>query len=191
MKKYIFPIIILVFFFPLSAQLKPGTTAPSFDLQSTTGERVKLEDYKDQKGVILVFTNNTCPFAIAYESRIALLHKRYEPQGFPVIAINPVDIEYSPDDCLERMIEKNFPYPYLKDKTQEVCKAYGASRTPQLFLLSNRNGVFTIVYTGSLDDNPLKMVTQKYLEQALIAVYTGRKPDPEVTRAVGCKIKIK
>jgi len=174
------------------AQLKSGSPAPDFSLANVDGSIVSLADYKDQKAIILVFTSNSCPFSLAYESRLLLIHKRYANQGFQIIAVNSNDEGISPDDTAEKMAEKNFPFPYLKDRSHTVCKAYEASRNPQIFLLENRNGEFYVAYSGSIDDNVLdpKDVGQRYLELALMNVYTGRKAEPDLTRPVGCKIKL-
>jgi peroxiredoxin len=181
----------------VNAGLKPGDNAIDFSLKNVDGTTVSLSDYSDQKGVILVFTCNPCPFAKAYQQRIIALHKSYAGQGFPVVAINPNDDEISPDDTFARMKERaeeeDYPFPYLKDETQEVYKAYGASRTPHVFLLQNNGGKFKVAYTGAIDDNAMDAaeVTQRYLEIAIAAVAAGRKPDPSTTKAIGCTIKTK
>jgi peroxiredoxin len=178
-----------------NAGLKPGDTAMGFSLKSVDGKTVSLSDYKEQKGVIVVFTCNTCPFAKAYEERIIQLHNRYAGQGFPVVAINPNDKEVQPGDSFEKMKEradeKAFPFPYLKDETQEVYKAYGATRTPHIFLLENKGGKFKVAYIGSIDNNAMDAsgVTKRYLEDAISAVKSGKTPSPATTKAIGCTIK--
>jgi peroxiredoxin len=181
----------------LHAELKPGDTARDFKLKNVDGTMVSLSDYSDQKGVILVFTCNPCPFAKAYEKRIIQLHKTYASQGFPVIAINPNDAGVSPEDTFEKMKERSdemkYPFPYLKDETQEVYQAYGATRTPHVFLLENKGGKFKVAYIGSIDDNAMdaKAVTKKYVESAIAAVNSGTVPNPSTTKAIGCTIKAK
>jgi peroxiredoxin len=181
----------------VSAGLKPGDTAKDFTLINVDGSEVSLKDYADQKGVIVVFTCNTCPFAKAYEDRIIQLHNTYASQGFPVVAINPNDEEVQPDDTWEKMkkksADKNFPFPYLKDETQEIYKAYGATRTPHIYLLSNQDGEFKVAYIGAIDDNAMNAsdVNQKYVVSAIEAVKQGNSPDPVTTKAIGCTIKTK
>ena len=181
----------------IHAEVKPGDKAIEFSLKNVDGTTVSLTDYSDQKGVILVFTCNPCPFAKAYEQRIIQLHESYAKQGFPVVAVNPNDDELSPEDTWEgmkaRASEKGFPFPYLKDETQEVYKAYGATRTPHVFLLENNGGDFQVVYIGSIDDNAMdeSAVNQKYLEQAIGAIVSGKNPEPASTKAIGCTIKSK
>jgi len=180
-----------------SAGVKPGDDAIKFSLKNVDGTTVKLSDYNDQKGVILVFTCNPCPYANAYEQRIIQLHETYAEQGFPVVAINPNDDEISPEDTFDKMkakaSEKGYPFPYLKDATQEVYRAYGATRTPHIFLLENKGGKFEVAYIGAIDDNAMDAasVIQKYLEKAIMAVISGNEPNPATTKAIGCTIKSK
>ena len=189
--------LALLTFAMVNAGLKPGDTAVEFSLRKVDGTTVSLSDYSDQKGVIVIFTCNPCPFAKAYEQRIIALHQSYASQGFPVVAINPNDDEISPDDTLEKMKERageeEYPFPYLKDETQEVYKAYGAARTPHIFLLQNTGGEFKVAYIGAIDDNAMdaKLVTSRYLELAIAALVSGSSPDPATTKAIGCTIKTK
>ncbi len=181
----------------LPAQLKPGDNAVPFTLKNVDSKMVSLSDYKDQKGVIVIFTCNPCPFSVAYEDRIIALHNNYAPAGYPVVAINPNDDEISPDDTFEKMKqrakEKDFPFPYLKDETQEVYKAYGATRTPHVYLLENDNGKFKVVYIGAIDDNAMDKqgVSERYVDQAIRALEAGDKVSPEQVKAIGCTIKTK
>jgi len=181
----------------VNAGLKPGDDAFGFSLKNIDGTSVSLSDYKDQQGVILVFTCNPCPFAKAYEQRIKTLHLTYADKGFPVVAINPNDVEISPDDSVEKMKaradEQDYPFVYLKDETQEVYKTYGASKTPHIFLLQQVGGEFKVAYVGAIDDNAMDeaKVTSRYLESAIAALVSGTNPEPATTKAIGCTIKTK
>ena len=189
--------LALITILMVNAGLKPGDNAVEFSLKNVDGTTVSLSDYSDQKGVIVIFTCNPCPFAKAYEQRIIALHQSYASQGFPVVAINPNDDEISPDDTFDKMKERakeeEYPFPYLKDETQEIYKAYGASRTPHIFLLQNKGGKFTVAYIGAIDDNAMDTasVTRRYLESAIAALISGARPDPATTKAIGCTIKTK
>jgi peroxiredoxin len=177
--------------------LKPGDPAAPFSLQSVDGNIVSLSDYNNQKGLILVFTSNLCPFAKAYEQRIIQLHNEYAKLGFPVVAINSNNPEVSPDDSIGQMKlladEKNYPFPYLKDEKEEVCKAYGATRNPHVFLLQKSSNGFKIAYMGAIDDNSLdaRSVSNNYLENSIVALLKGTKPAPATSIPIGCKIKTK
>ncbi len=189
--------LALTAFLLVNAGLKPGDNAVPFSLKNVNDATVSLSDYSDQKGVIVVFTCNPCPFAKAYEQRIIQLHKKYADLGFPVVAINPNDEEVSPEDTVDKMktrsADKGYPFPYLKDASQEVYKAYGATRTPHIFLLENKGGKFKVAYIGAIDDNAMDAasVSKTYLEDAIRAVMTGSKPEPATTKAIGCTIKSK
>ena len=112
----------------LHAGLKPGDKAVDFALKNVDGATVSLSDYHSMEGVILVFTCNTCPYAQAYEKRIIDLHRKYASEGFPVLAVNPNDDEVQPADTWAKMKERakdqGYPFPYLKDESQEVYRAY-------------------------------------------------------------------
>ena len=181
----------------VTAGLKPGDNAINFSLENVDGSTVSLADYNDQKGVILVFTCNPCPFAKAYEQRVIQLDAKYASLGYPVVAINPNDVELSPEDTFDKMKERaaaeKYSFPYLKDSSQEIYKAYGASRTPHIFLLEKKGNKFKIAYIGSIDNNAMDAasVTEKYLEDAIGAVMAGDTPSPDMTKAIGCTIKSK
>ncbi len=116
--------------------LNPGDLAVGFTLKNVDDSEVSLSDYMDQKGVIVVFTCNPCPFANAYEQRIIQLHNKYADQGFPVIAINPNDEKLSPEDSMEKMKiraeEKEYPFPYLKDECRSFQSLWCHAHTTYL-----------------------------------------------------------
>lgn len=172
-----------------------GDQARSFDLKSTTGEMVSPDDYPDAQGFIVVFTCNTCPWAQAYEQRINELSQQFAEQGFPVLAINPNDPGRSPGDAysamVERAREKGYHFPYLMDETQEVAKAYGATKTPEVFLLVKEDGKLRVAYVGAIDDSPrdAAQADKKYVEEVIEALKAGKKPPYEEIKAIGCSVK--
>lgn len=175
---------------------KIGEEAPAFTLKNIDGNMVSLNDYSDTKGVIVVFTCNHCPFAKAYEQRIIDLHKKYEGT-YPVVAINANDPQNYPEDSFKgmqkRAKQKGYPFPYLHDETQEVAKAYGASKTPEIFLLEKIGDKYILKYKGTIDDNyeDGEKAKEKYVENAIASLEKGQAPSPAETRAVGCSIKWK
>lgn len=179
---------------PLAIGLKVGDTAPDFSLKSTSGKLVGLKDYKNVQGYIVVFTCNTCPYAQAYEQRIIDLHNKMSPMGWPVVAVMPNDPSVQPGDGFDRMTERakerNYPFEYLLDEGQKVFPTYGAARTPQVFLLDKDRKVR---YIGAIDDNAddESLITRRYVEEAITAIENGTEPDPNLTKAVGCMIKVK
>ncbi len=175
-----------------------GDYATDFKLPNIDGKDVSLSDYSDAKGFILIFTCNTCPYAQAYESRIIDLDKKYASQGFPVIAINPNDLSQQPDDSMEKMktraAEKGYTFPYLRDDSQDVTRAYGATKTPHVYLLNKEaSNKYKVEFIGAIDDSPRDAsdVSERYVEAAIDALMNGKKPSVTEKRAIGCTIKWK
>lgn len=199
MRKFV---LMILHIFLVSAMIhaqgyQVGDVAEDFSLKNVDGNQVSLANYHNVKGFVVVFTCNHCPYAQAYEQRIISIHTTYAPKGYPVIAINPNDPEIQPDDSYEKMQqraeEKEYPFPYLIDETQEVYRKYGATRTPHIFLLSKGANTLEVVYIGTIDDNykDPSMVQQQYLANAIDAVLANKKPNPDFTKAIGCTIKDK
>lgn len=176
---------------------KVGDKVKDFKLKSTDDKVVSFKDFDKAKGFIVVFTCNTCPFAVAYEDRIIQLNKKYAVQGYPVIAINPNDIAKQPGDSFDNMkkraAEKKFSFPYLYDETQETAKNFGATKTPHVYVLSKSGTEYTVEYIGAIDDNTYKPeeIKTKYVEKALDELLQGKKVTESTTKAIGCSIKWK
>ncbi|MCF0060999.1 thioredoxin family protein [Dyadobacter chenwenxiniae] len=174
-----------------------GDAAAGFRLKGTDGSMVSLNDFNNAKGVIVIFTSNHCPFAKAYEDRIIALNNKFASQGYPVIAINPSDPATHQDDTFEKMKEraasKGYGYPYLADDAQQVAKAFGAGRTPQVYILQKNGAKFTVRYIGMIDDNPQDPagVTKLYADEAVSNLLSGKPVVTTITKPVGCAIKWK
>lgn len=192
-------LITFLFYFTLSFAFSQGyevgDKAIDFNLLNIDGEFVSMEDYNEAKGFIVIFTCNHCPFSIAYEDRIIAIDKKYKKLGYPVIAINPNDSTIAKTDSYSHMQvrakEKGFTFPYLLDADQSIAHAYGATRTPHVYVLSKDKKDLRVSYIGAIDDNheePEK-VKVKFLEDAVDALLDGKKPNPDYTRAIGCTIK--
>ena len=178
--------------------LNVGDKAADFNLKNTDGNMVSLAGMQNNKGAIVVFTCNNCPFSIAYEDRIIALHQKYAAAGYPVVAINPNDAERVPEDSYRNMKkrakEKKFPFVYLHDETQEIAKAYGATRTPHVFILQkDSDGIYFVKYIGAIDNNTDDPVAadKKYIETAIDELSIGSKVTIPMTKAIGCSIKWK
>lgn len=169
-------------------KLNIGDAAPSWSkLPGTDGKQHSLDDFKDKKLVVVVFTCNSCPVAVDYEDRIIEFAKKHA-EDVGVVAIN---VNRVPADSLEKMTErakeKGFPYPYLFDESQQIAKNYGAGGTPEFFVLSPERKV---VYMGAMDDSAdLKTKKADYLEPAVQAALAGKKPETTETYAHGCRIR--
>ena len=172
-----------------------GDVATDFSLLNVDGRYVSLADYPDAKGFLVIFTCNSCPYAVAYEDRIIALNEKYEPLGFPVIAINPNNPELKAADSYEAMKvrarEKGFNFPYLVDAGQAVYPQYGAARTPHVFLLEKQPQGNVVQYIGAIDDNyqDASQVEEKFVELAVDALLAGEQIEIKTTRAIGCSIK--
>lgn len=199
MKKQFFTLALMMLSLTLFAAqpLKIGEKAPAFSLKGVDGKTVTLSDYNNEKGVILIFTCNTCPYVVAYQNRIIALHNEFASKGYPVVTINPNDPVQSKGDSFEdmkvRAKEKSFPFPYLFDEQQTVSPAYGATRTPEVFVLKKTGSDFVVAYTGTIDDNSndANAVEEKFVVNAVNALLAGNTPDPATTKAIGCGIKLK
>lgn len=175
-----------------------GGTVANFKLKNVDERLISLTDYKAQKGVIVVFTCNHCPFSKAYEDRIIALNGKFAPLGYPVLAIMPNDPVAYTDDSFENMKirarEKGYPFPYVIDETQAVTKAFGASRTPQVFIVKRvSDGSFALEYSGAIDDNPQDAagVQRRYVDEVLTMLLGGPPTPVLTTKAIGCGIKWK
>ena len=175
---------------------KIGDIATDFKLKNIDGKMVSLSDYENAKGFIVIFTCNTCPYAVAYEDRIVDLDKTYAEKGYPVIAIMPNNTEVKPGDKMEAMQArakaKGFTFPYLIDEGQKIYPQYGATKTPHVYLLERTTKGNVVRYIGAIDDNykDASKVTTKYVEDAVEALLEGDEVTTKETRAVGCSIKV-
>jgi peroxiredoxin len=173
-----------------------GDIATDFSLENIDGKMVSLADYKDAKGFIVIFTCNTCPYAVAYEDRIIELDKKYASLGYPVIAIMPNNPAVQPKDSMEdmkaRAKAKGFTFPYLMDAGQKIYPQYGATKTPHVYVLQKTNKGHQVKYIGAIDDNyqDAAAVQVKYVENAVDALLKGKEISETKTRAIGCTIKV-
>ncbi len=175
---------------------KVGDVATDFKLENIDGKMVSLSDFKEAKGFIVIFTCNTCPYAVAYEDRVEALNKKYADKGYPVIAIMPNNTDVKPGDKMDAMRArakaKGFTFPYLMDKGQKIYPQYGATKTPHVYILEKTNTGNVVKYIGAIDDNyqDANAVNQKYVEDAVDALLAGQEIKETQTRAIGCSIKV-
>ncbi|KQO20642.1 redoxin [Flavobacterium sp. Leaf82] len=201
MQKFITTFTVLIFSILFAhaqtATLKAGQPAPEFKLKNVDGKEVSFASYPKAKGFIVVFTCNTCPYAVAYEQRIIELDKKFKPQGYPVIAINPNDPEASKADAYDKMQQlakdKKYPFPYLFDQGQVVTDQYGAKHTPHLFIVSKTTKGNIVEYVGAIDNDPEGTKTEKtkYAEDVIAALKSNQKPAVTETKEIGCTVKRK
>ncbi|MFC0185340.1 AhpC/TSA family protein [Pseudarcicella hirudinis] len=174
-----------------------GDAVSDFHLRSVDGKMVSLADNRTAKGYIIVFTCHHCPFSRAYEGRIIALNQKFANQGFPVLAINPNDPSAYEEDSFENMKavakSKGYTFTYVQDEKQDVAKAFGASRTPSVYVIKKENDRFILQYVGAIDDNSQDAgsATKKYVEEAVNNLLAGKPVVTNFTKSVGCAIKWK
>jgi peroxiredoxin len=178
-----------------NAVLSPGSAAPGWTpLESVDGRRLSLDDFSQAEVILLVFTCNSCPYAIDYEARLIELSDQIAQNNTAVaiIAVNPNQI---PADSLENMRERankrGFTFPYLKDAEQQVANAYGAVRTPEFFVLGpQEEGHRKVLYLGAFDNHTdPQQVTERYVPEAVAAALRGESAATAETPPVGCRIR--
>lgn len=184
---------------PVVMGLKVGDIAPDFSLPGIDGATHSLASVRDANGAVpkgyaVTFTCNTCPYAKGYEDRLVAMHEKLSAMGYPVVAVQPNDTTLKPGDNMEAMkqraADKGFSFLYLLDEEQTVYPKYGASKTPEVYLL---DAGMKVRYHGAIDDNAqdADAVTVNYVEAAVNAIEAGQEPDPIDVKAIGCSIKAK
>jgi len=174
--------------------LKIGDHAIPFNLPGVDGTTHNLNEYSGKVAVAVIFSCNHCPYVRAWEDRMIKIQADYASKGVQLIAINANDAAKYPEDSFakmkERASEKHFNFPYLRDESQGVARAYGAERTPEVFLLDKTG---SLRYHGAIDDNydDSTKVKANYLRSALDAVISGTVPSTAETKPVGCTVKWK
>ena len=179
-----------------SNTLEKGTLAPYFTLFDTVSEKsISLHELKGDRGTIIFFICNHCPFVIHVNRELVALAKDYTSRGFGFIAISSNDIENYPMDSPELMkelaIKEHYPFPYLYDETQEVAKAYDAACTPDLYVFDSE---LKSLYHGQLDDsrpgNGIP-VSGKDIRRVLETMLSNRIYKGIPNPSMGCNIKWK
>lgn len=174
--------------------LQIGAQAPDFNLPGVDGKKYSLANFKDAKLLVVVFSCNHCPYVVGSEDRIIRFAKDYAARGVKLVAINSNETVEHPTDSFEHMVarakEKKFPFPYLRDESQEVALAYGGLRTPHFYVFDAQRN---LRYTGRMDDNPKMEVLAKTheLRDAVDALLAGKKPPVEQSNPLGCNVKWK
>jgi peroxiredoxin len=166
-------------------------TAPSFSLPGIDGRDHSLDDYRDARALVLVQSCNHCPYVQAWEGRLIAIQQDYAERGVRVVAIASNDTTNRPEDSFEQMQlraqEQGFNFDYLYDESQDIARALGSERTPEVFVFDADR---RLVYHGAIDDSRDETaVAAHYLRDALDAVLAGSAPAVADTPAVGCTVK--
>ncbi|MBI2691721.1 MAG: thioredoxin family protein [Solirubrobacterales bacterium] len=172
--------------------LQIGDSAPSFVLPGTDGHQHAYGG-EDENATVVIFTCNHCPYSLAWEDRLLQLGRDYRHDGVRFLAINPNDASIKPADSFENMKtrheENSWSFPYLRDESQEVAKAYGAKTTPDVFIFNSDN---ELAYRGAPDaDYEDESKNASWIRDALDALLAGNTPVVQETEPVGCSVKWK
>ena len=196
-KKYlilVFSLVAVLGFSQNYPTLKIGQTCPSLDLNLTNidSERYHLKDHFSKKGLLVVFTCNTCPFVVKWEDRYKLTEQWCEENDIEMVYVNSNDQKRDGDDSFKAMqnhaLKMDYKFPYVIDKASRLANSFGAKTTPHIFLFNSEK---VLVYKGAIDDNydSIKDVENFYLRDAIISLSKGKKITTPETKAVGCSIK--
>ena len=172
------------------------TEAPRFEIRDTiSGEMMSLNQLKGEKGTVIFFICNHCPFVIHVNSELVRIARDYADLGIGFMAVSSNDVENYPDDAphlMKKVAEdQDYPFPYLYDEAQEVARAYDAACTPDIYLFDSN---LRLAYRGQLDgsrpgnDVPLTGID---LRNALDAILDGREVSGVQKPSLGCNIKWK
>jgi len=169
-----------------------GDKAPKWaNLPGVDGKRHSLADLKTKAVVVVLFTCNSCPYAVDYEDRVVAFANRHSGKDSRVAVVG-INVNRIAEDRLPAMkiraTDRKFPFPYLFDETQQIAKDYGAGFTPEFFVLNQKRNV---VYMGAFDDSPAAdKVKLRYVEHAVTAALAGKSPGVSETVPIGCRIRI-
>jgi peroxiredoxin len=168
-----------------AAELEIGAKAPTFaSLPGVDGKDCSLDGMKDAKVVVVCFTCNMCPVAVAYEDRFVEFQKKYGEKGVKFVAINANKNSEGLAVMKTRAEEKGFNFPYVFDASGKLATDYGARVTPHIFVL---DGQRKVQYVGAFDDSQTEP-KKHYVADAVDALLAGKKIEVTNTKAVGCGI---
>ncbi len=171
-----------------------GWNAPAFQLPGTDGQRYALADVAGERGTLVMFICNHCPYVLSVIDRIVSDAQALQAKGVGVAAICSNDAHSYPADSFPKMVEmaaaKGFPFPYLHDEDQSVARAYDAVCTPDFF---GFNAGLELQYRGRLDASGTRAIPdarRELLEAMTLVAETGQGPREQVP-SMGCSIKWK
>lgn len=179
---------------PIGDPLPLGSPIPSpeMKMKDISGSEVSLKDAKTSKGLLVMFSCNTCPYVIKNQGRTYEACKYAQGSGIGVAILNSNEAQRSDDDSYNAMKEyakqQGYNWNYLVDQNSAMADAFGAKRTPECFLF---DGSGKLVYHGAIDDNPsdASAVSRKHLVAAIDELLAGKEVSVKESKSVGCGIK--
>lgn len=173
-----------------SNMLELGTIAPEFILMDAlSGKDTSLENIRGEQATLVMFICNHCPFVKHLEQGLRDLRGDYDDTKVGMVAINSNDVEAYPQDAPQYMAEKEYPFPYLFDESQDTAKSYQAACTPDFFLF---DADLKLAYRGQFDaarPGSDTEITGADLRSAINALLAGERPDNDQKPSLGCNIK--
>ena len=188
-------LVTALLFIPSEDQLKIGDKAPNqnLELKNIDGNNVTLEKLKGEKGLLVIYSCNTCPWVVAWEDRYNEIYKQCANEGIGFVLVNSNEAKRQGADSMYEMKkhakeEGYFNFAYVVDENHVLADAFGATKTPDVFLF---NADLELVYKGAIDDNyeDINKVKEFYLEDAITQLVKGKKIKVSETNPVGCSIK--
>ncbi len=176
--------------------LPVGTKAPMVDvkMKDVSDKMVSIKDAMMDNGVLVMFSCNTCPYVIKNQDRTKSIANYALQNKLGVIILNSNEAQRNADDSFDAMKKyaksQGYNYHYVVDANASVADAFGATRTPEIFLL-NKEG--TIIYKGAIDDSPADATQVKtiFLKEAIKEVVAGKPITVKESKSIGCTIKRK
>ncbi|WP_187264757.1 redoxin domain-containing protein [Pontibacter beigongshangensis] len=177
--------------FAQSGSYKLNDKVANFSLNDGQNKAVSLSDYAGKRAVVVVFTNNLCPYSKLYEQRLVNLAGAYAGKGIQFIFVNPSIGTGEGSETRQDLASKNYSFPYLADEGQQLSAKFGATKTPEAFVLLQNEGQFTLKYKGAIDDNPqvADQVKNFFLKNVIDEVLGNKTVTSLERRATGCMIK--
>lgn len=167
-----------------------GTRAPDFELLDVANGGLRnLTELRGERGTLVMFICNHCPYVKHVEQELRDLAGDYSARDISFIAISANDIDANPEDAPQYMAEREYPFPYLYDETQQVARNYNAACTPDFFLFDEKLG---LVYHGQIDDSrPGNDIEPSGadLREAMDLLLAGEELSSTQTPSIGCNIK--
>jgi thioredoxin-related protein len=181
--------------FAQTGSMAIGTAAPNENyniVDVLTNQPKRLDSYRTQKGLLVIFTCNTCPFVLKNVERTKQMLQFAKEKGIGVVLVNSNEAQRNDVDAPKEMVKfaKDHNYPnYLTDQDSKLADIFGASHTPEVFLFDGKT--MTLVYKGAMDDNPGDPTSAKklFLLDAMNNLASGQAISPNETKSVGCSIK--
>jgi hypothetical protein len=161
-------------------------------MKDVAGKEVSFKDAMNKKGLLVMFSCNTCPVVHAYQSRTIEICNFAKSKDIGVILLNSNEASRDDGDSFSDMKDyaggQGYNWPYVVDENSVMANAFGATRTPECFLFNSEN---KLVYHGAIDDNQNgpDEVTRKHLRIAMDEMLQGKDVEVKTTRSVGCGIK--